>query len=201
MRIFFFFIIFTASLFGRENPFFPVSPQDTPSYTTNEVEQLQPFEGFSFTLPDSARILESVTITYIKLDGSQESKTIKIHKTIDWHTPLHVNQKENSLSKKEENFKKTVSLDFISLYVSYKKIQIHTQDKLLRDFKIPQPDRIVLDFENDLDFRAYTFKEEGIFKKIRIGNHDGYYRVVFDLDGQYAYKLTKTSYGYLLILE
>ena len=194
-----------ASLYARENPFFPIDNSTMPSYTTNKIEKLQPFEGISLKLPDSARILEKVSITFINLDGSQQTKTITIHKSIDWHHPLHVNQ--NSLTSKPNNkqtdtkFKKITSLKFISFYLKYKKLQIHTEDKLLRDFKIVRPDRIVLDFKKELDFRSYTFKGNKIFKIIRIGNHDTYYRVVLELDGKYIFHIEQKPYGYLLTLE
>jgi len=197
--------LFSLTLFGRENPFFPVDRSSTPSYTTNQVEKLPPFDGVTLNLPNTARILEEVSITFINLDGSQQTETIKIHKAIDWHHPLHVNQNSitNNFKKKQTNlkFKKIVSLKFISFYENYKQLQIHTQDKLLRDFKIPKPERIVLDFKREIDFRSYKFKGSDIFKIIRIGNHDGYYRVVLELDGKYIFNIEKKSYGYLLTLE
>ncbi len=42
---------------------------------------------------------------------------------------------------------------------------------------------------------------KSIFTKVRVGNHNGYYRVVVELDGYYRYKLKKQSDGCLITLE
>ncbi len=205
MRILYFFILLKIVLFARENPFFPINESNTPSYTTNKIKKIQPFTKASIELPNSARILQKISITFINLDGSQETKTISINKKIDWHYSLDIIQKtkplQTDISQKKIKFKKIGSLKFISFFTSYKKLKIQTQDKLIRNFKIVDPDRIVLDFKKELNFRSYQFHCNQIFKKIRIGNHDGYYRVVLELDGKYTYTIKKTDFGYLLILE
>ena len=38
------------------------------------------------------------------------------------------------------------------------------------------------------------------FSKIRMGNHDGYYRVVIELDGQYRYKLETQERDYTIVV-
>ena len=43
--------------------------------------------------------------------------------------------------------------------------------------------------------------KNSVFTKIRVGNHDGYYRVVVELDGYYRYKLAKQADGCLVTLE
>ena len=39
-----------------------------------------------------------------------------------------------------------------------------------------------------------------LFKKIRVGNHSGYYRVVLELDGYYRYSYKKVLDGYIITL-
>jgi len=68
------------------------------------------------------------------------------------------------------------------------------------------PHRIVLDFKTDKEIEIKNSVKEkndecNIFKEIRMGNHDGYYRVVIELDGHYRYNLKKIAEGYLIDLK
>ncbi len=196
---------------ARENPFFPVDDASIPEYTTNHVHKAEPFRSASIKLPDSARILQSITLTYKNIDGSIATKKINVNKSVDWHRPIIVTQSlpqphikrtaAQTKHAKAPKFKKIASLKFISFYVSGKKIKVLTRDRLLRNFKLIKPDRIVLDFKREADFRTFVFRTKRIFKKITVGNHDGYYRVVIELDGRYIYKIKKLHNGYLITLE
>ncbi len=131
---------------------------------------------------------------------------------IDWHKPLVLSYKTQKLQtqqavkpvkqhkKTKQKFSKIVSLHFIAFYAKEHTLKIETSDKLLRNFKLVKPTRIVLDFKHDANFRTYNFKGRGCFKKIVIGNHDHYYRIVIELDGLYGYKIEKMKNGYLLKL-
>ncbi len=78
-------------------------------------------------------------------------------------------------------------------------MQVATSDKLLRKMILVNPHRIVLDFKRDALFLTKTKNlASEYYKQIRLGNHDGYYRVVLELDGKYRYKLNKKKYGYLV---
>ena len=204
-------------LIARENPFFPVNPQDD-SYSTNIIQKQKPFSQASIKLPDSARVLKSITFRVKNIDGSITNHTIKLNNSIDWHKKFIITQEDATKQtdekksqkkqktqkkqmKKKEGFKKIASLKFISFYTDYEKLKIKTEDKLIRDFKLIKPDRIVLDFKRDANFRTYTFKKAKIFKKITLGNHSGYYRAVIELDGKYIYTIKKISDGYLIILH
>ncbi|SFV59767.1 FIG00638667: hypothetical protein [hydrothermal vent metagenome] len=202
MRAGFFVLVLYTALFARENPFFPASKVPTPNYSTNSVKQVEPFKNTEITLPDSVRILKSVTLTCENIDGSITKKEIHIDKSIDWHNKIIIAQKGiNGIQSKKERYKKLASLKFISFYASEKKLKIKSKDKLLRDFKLVKPNRVVLDFKRDADFRTFTFKGRGAFKKLTIGNHTRYYRVVIELDGVYTYRIASFKDGYLLILE
>jgi len=199
------------SLLGaRENPFIPVDATSPLSYTTNEIKRYEPFKKSTIKLPNSARVLESVTIKYKNLDGSITEKEVKIKKSVDWHYPITVSQNiktstkltnKTKTHKTKNRFKKIADIKFISFYAYNKILKIKTKDKLLRDFILIKPDRVILDFKRDADFRSFKYNGTKIFKTLRIGNHSGYYRVVIELDGKYIYTIKKTSYGYKLILE
>jgi len=214
MRHIVFLLLLPLFLFARENPFFPVS--DTPDIplTTNRLDSESPLERVSIKLPSTARTIESVTIEYKNLDGSLSSKKVSLHNSIDWHLPIFISQNyesspEKTLTKKHKQskksfivYKKIASFRFISFYESGKRFKIVTKDKLLRSFLLVKPHRIVCDFKRDTNFGSFIKKipKPSIFRKIRLGTHNGYYRVVIELDGYYRYKLKKYPYGYLYTL-
>ncbi|MDP2894442.1 MAG: AMIN domain-containing protein, partial [Sulfurimonas sp.] len=56
--------------------------------------------------------------------------------------------------------------------------------------------------DTEIDIKNSTkTNEQNIFKDVRIGNHDGYYRVVVELDGYYRYDFKKISNGYQIELK
>lgn len=205
VRIVTLFIFIAISLTARENPFFPPKDIKSPSYTTNHITKTPPFLSKSFRLPSSARILKSITITYENLDGSISSKEIPINKAVDWHKEMELSYKranrfQSKKKRKKSTYTKIGSLRFIVFYCGKNRLKIVTKDKLLRDFKLVKPDRIVLDFKRNADFRTYMFQGVQNFKKVTIGNHSGYYRAVIELDGRYVYKVKKEKDGYTLQL-
>jgi hypothetical protein len=64
------------------------------------------------------------------------------------------------------------------------------------------PYRVVLDFKGDYSFQSFSKNVQGsVFKSVRIGNHDGYYRVVVEFDGQYKYTFQKENGSYIIDLH
>ncbi len=89
-----------------------------------------------------------------------------------------------------------------TFFTSKKTLKVVTGDKIIRNFLLVKPHRIVLDFKRDTNLKSYTKNnKKGIFCKVRVGNHSGYYRAVIELDGQYRYKMQKTSDGYTFKLR
>lgn len=199
---------------ARENPFFPSIGEDEMMYSSNKDTTISPLKRATISLPTTARVLESVKVTYKNLDGSVEEKTISLENSIDWHLPIFISQSysqnndsQKSLSvvksiNKKENFKKIASIKHAEFYTLDKSLKIKTKDKLIRDFLLVKPHRIVLDFQRDTNLKSYIKSNSGeYFKKIRVGNHNGYYRVVIELDGYYRYELNKTDNGYKFNLQ
>ena len=214
IRAFLVISIFFLSLQARENPFFPVnSAQDIP-FTSNQVNMLPMLKRATLTLPSTARTIESVTVAYKNLDGSIAKKKIIIRNSIDWHLPIFISQNYNASmnethiglrkqkSVKKINYKKIAKLQFISFYADRKRLKIITKDKMLRNFLLVKPHRIVCDFKRDIDMKSYVKRayKNSLFTEIKIGTHKGYYRAVIELDGYYTYKLDKISNGYLITL-
>ncbi len=210
MKILYSILFLSLTLFARENPFFPSKEGQDISYTSNVAQNLPPLKQASITLPSSARVLTRVTVEYKNLDGSVATQTIELDNSIDWHLPLFLSQSykdvKQALPKEKKRIKthpliKIASLKYATFYVKNRMLKIVTKDKILRDFLLTSPHRIVIDFKRDASFRSYEkATNEKIFKNIKIGNHNGYYRVVIELDGLYRYRSSKTKEGYIFKL-
>jgi hypothetical protein len=198
------------------NPFFPPkeSEQSTTTITTNTPQRHEPLRQATISLPSSARILKEISVEYINLDGSTERKSIAVDNTIDWHLPLVISQanvnntvmNSTAVSEKEikvdSKDKELVNFKFISFSSKGKTIRINTKDKYLRNFLIVNPYRIVVDFKSDKNFNSFTkMLPNSIVKSIRVGNHDDFYRVVLELDGQYRYTFSQDANGCVLLLN
>lgn len=205
------------SIEARENPFFPSDGERDILITSNKESDIQPLKRAAITLPSQARVLQKVTIEFKNLDGSIESKSIELSNAVDWHIPIFITQSytqqespakieavsntQKSVTKKE-SYQKIASIKHLSLYSSQKSLKLLTKDEALRNFLLVNPHRLVVDFKRDSSMKSYVKKiPNSIFKEVRIGNHDGYYRVVVELDGLYRYDFKKISEGYLIELR
>jgi hypothetical protein len=208
-KIFLFLFVSLLSLEARDNPFFPSKDEQDMPLSSNQQDVDMPLKRATITLPSTARTIQSVSVKYKNLDGSIEETKVALHNSIDWHLPLFLSQNYGSSPSeiKTKNiaakkvFTNIASLSFAQFYYINKELKIITKDEIIRDFLLVKPHRIVVDFKRDIDIRSY---EKEIFKssftKVKIGNHNGYYRVVIELDGYYRYKLKKTKEGYIFQL-
>lgn len=211
--IFLMLMIATLSLMARENPFETVEYSKTTGKATYKKDTRENFTQSKVMLPSSARILKSVELHYQNLDGSIKSQTVAIDKKIDWHdelilkktkdidsyTPIEIEIPTNKIKeqKKVINFK-----DIVSFEIDSNSLLVKTNDKKIRNFLVTNPYKIVIDFEKEISFysKIYELKTKK-FRKIAIGKHEGYYRVVIELDGQYLYNLEKVDEGYIVTLK
>lgn len=205
-KLTFLLFVLVSSLIARENPFFPLSSELDIPLTTNQTQHIPALKRAALSLPSTARQIESVTIKYKNLDGSTDRKSIELQNSIDWHIPIFISQNYNlsveKVSEKKTKFTKFTSLKFITFYTNDKVMKIKTKDKMIRSFLLTKPHRIVCDFKRETDLRSFqrTAPKKNIFKKINIGTHRGYYRVVIELDGLYKYSINKSTDGYIIQL-
>ncbi len=220
-------LLFTLN--ARENPFFPSNGEKDILLTTNQDSSQTPLKRAAITLPTQARVLQKVTIEFKNLDGSVETKSIEVENSIDWHLPIFISQSYSETPNaiqmeastapiakqknaepapqkknvsKETKYEDIASIPFLKLYASGKNLKLVTSDEMIRNFLIVDPHRIVIDFKKETDIKSYVNKiPNNIFKEVKIGNHDGYYRVVVELDGLYRYDFKKISEGYLVELK
>lgn len=198
LRFFFLPIVLLSLTQARDNPFFPAEGIKNLPISSNKIKSFTPLQRVALNLPGSARIVKEVTIRYQNLDGSIASKSILLDRSVDWHLPIFISQNfisdENTISTiqktPEKKYEKIVDFGVAAFYQSGSSMKIETADRLIRHFMVVEPHRIVMDFKKVADFRSKTKKISGTpYKKIRIGNHSGYYRVVIELDGQYHYTI------------
>ena len=214
IRILFVSFFLLITLEARENPFFPSKGEKDIPYTSNQVKAAQPLKRSSITLPSSARIIKKVTIEYENLDASIETRSIELDNSIDWHLPVFVSQSysqtetqtkktvQSPKKKKTTKYKEIASVKHATFFTSNKTLKIVTDDKIIRNFLLVKPHRIVVDFKRDTSLKSYTKENpKNVFSKVRVGNHSGYYRAVIELDGLYQYKMQKVSDGYAFNLR
>ena len=207
-------LLLFGALDARDNPFFPAEGMKDLPVTSSSVQSFDPLKRAAVTLPDSARVLKKVTVEYQNLDGSLGTRSIDLDHSVDWHLPLFVSQSYSATKDDNAPLPETAPAtakptvytllaDFgvVRFYQSGKTLKVTTSDPLLRHFMLVEPHRIVLDFKRDADFRSKvkTIKDGNPFKEIRIGNHNGYYRTVIELDGQYRYHIDQNE-GYINIV-
>ena len=207
MKIFLGVLFLIFSLFARENPFFPSAGEIDIPITSNQVQSVPSLKRTSITLPSTARTIESVTIKYKSLDGAIHEKTEILKNAIDWHIPVFISQnytlnegKDKSKSQKQDKkYINIFQLKFISIDEHKNSLKVNTKDKMIRNFLLTKPHRIVCDFEGEINVRSIEkkIKLKSIVTEVRIGNHKDYYRIVIELDGYYQYSAKSTNSGYL----
>lgn len=203
------FLIFVLiiTLNARNNPFFPAEGEKDILQTSNKSTAIPALKRATIELPANARVLQKVTLEYKNLDGSVETKSIELQNSVDWHLPIFISQNYGVFSNKEEpkkakKFTKIATSKYASFHTSGKTMKIVTKDKIIRNFLLVQPHRIVVDFKRDTSLKSLVKNvKNNIFTKVKIGNHEGYYRAVIELDGYYRYKMKKVQGGYTFTLR
>ena len=211
--------LFALFLSGNDNPFAP--PQNI-----DDTAVLDDFEKKDVVFNSDARLLKSISLTYITLDGSEKTLNLDINQSIDWHrsyafiktkSPQTTALLDVSVTTPEQfnltgelNSSVNVEIpndngkleEFIS-FASYKnKIKLIVQDEIIGNFVVGNPSKIILDFKKQTSFKTKTqrLKLGTPFKRLDLGSHKGYYRLVIYLDGKYNYKIDKDDSGYVISL-
>ncbi|MDU7693402.1 MAG: AMIN domain-containing protein [Helicobacter sp.] len=194
------FNIFSLFLFGillsRDNPFQPPAAPNVDD--KNSKTEQNSFENFDFKLPSTARVLRDIKITYENVDGSISEESFNINKQIDWHYPISINQKDAKITKNTDY----ASVNKIIFFAKDNDLYITTKRKILRDFVLPEPFRIIIDFDKDAkDVEREINLDQKFFAKIDLISHREFYRAQITLDGNYEYEIKKSEDGFLLILK
>ena len=186
MKKLLFLLLITTLIYARQNPFIPAVINEN-----NNLIKKDFFKQTQISLPSDARILKNVTFTYQTLNGSIKKQIFPINKAIDWHNKItiYTNQKQIKPTK--------ISILFLNFYIQKHKALIQTKDRIIRQFSLVKPFRYVIDFKANKNFLTFSKNVDSFIKKIVVGNHSGFYRIVLYLDGTYKVTTKKTEEGYL----
>lgn len=182
----------------RDNPFESVISPKAEEHRASKIQQ-EPLSTVEFVLPSTARVIKNIQITYQNLDGSLENKTIQLDESIDWHYPLLISQKaQNATYTGENRFK----LGEFELVINRAKIFVATRKKMLRDFILPEPYRLVIDVAGVKDSIQESVKmNKKYFVNAEVTTHEDFYRISISLDGRYKYTITPQRDGFVIALE
>lgn len=187
-------LILGIVVFGRENPFFALDPSKS-KVSSNIIEHKEPLQNINTKFSPEDRVLKEITLTVQKLDGSVESKTYTIDKSIDWHQPLTISQ--SGLVKAKANSSASVNsadFGFAKFTTQNRVLTVETSDTLSRFFTLSDPSRIVLDFDRAASIQTTEkIMNSGIFKSIQISNHNKFIRATIVLDGIYRSEMKKVG--------
>lgn len=199
-KIFFLCSILFAAAGARENPFFVNNAALSLPVTSNTPDNLPRLTALPYNVPNQARILKEVSFTIQNLDGSIETKTMKIDRSIDWHAPLMVSQSAHAVSaespiKASGNAKSAVAdFGFVRFETNGKRLTIKSNDPIIRHFALTDPNQIIIDFKRSAIF---TTKEKKLntppYASVTVANHGKFARATIVLDGRYDYSLNKNS--------
>lgn len=195
-------VLFAISLGARENPFIPSDVNTSIMITTNLIQNAPAFTPKTFSFPSDARELTRAVFYYKSLDGSIKEQILDINSSFDWHDEFVLKNIEPEMPTKS-GLKDSFKFNDSEFKIYNNTVVILTKDEKIRDFIINKPDKIVIDFKNSKsNFKTYT-KPINKFpiKSIVFGSHDGYYRVVLQLDGNYKYSIDQTKDGYNVVLK
>ncbi len=183
-------LIFPLILSARINPFEPViTPQNS------IIVKPEYFTGKKVYPPKNARILKKIIFVYQTLEGDEKKQVLKIDKNIDFHSPIVITHSQRNFSLKELDFPN------FKMFIKNKKFLIQTKDPLLRVFFLAEPFRLVMDFKKNVDFLTVTKNiKNSYIKKVVVGAHEGFYRVVIYFDSKYSYKTKKSDEGIIVEL-
>ncbi len=197
MRIVLLALLCIGLLEARENPFKPMVETQQMPVTDNTPTVKKDFQSREIQLPNGAKILKFIDLYYQDSTGEVRKKTVTIDQKIDWHLPLRLShqKKQESVQKRYEPIAGTAIVQKGSSVI------IETADKLLRNFHLADPFKVILDFKSGKSFYTKSVSMKPPFKKAVIGDHREYYRVVFELDAVYEYELRQTAQGVVLEFE
>jgi len=175
---------------ARENPFFPASQNQLSPISSNVIEDKPRLQTIHYQLPDQARILKEITITYQNIDGSVETKNIQVEKSIDWHHPVSIGQSASYTPQTISNSAKSSKADFgfIRFDTNNNVLSIRSNTPILRHFALTSPNRIIIDFKHVEPFKKQSIELAAApYQSVQIAYHKDFSRATINLDGRYRY--------------
>lgn len=196
-------IALSLALIARDNPFKPVVSNTSMGKATNIDNSYNSLKIEKFKLPSSSRVIKKVKFEILNVDGSISESSFAVDKKVDWHRDIILSNMpivtDNKPKKIEPKLLKPFK--FLSILIDKNKLLLKTKDSMIRELFFAKPYKIAVDLKRNVSFYTKIIALKNLpFKKIVIGNHGKFYRVVMQLDGKYRYKIKKNSNGYLVEL-
>jgi len=134
--------------------------------------------------------------------GTAPSKAVRTAPSPAASDGRKAEKSSDSVEKRVPGNDRIVNFQNIRLLFSPTRVRIETKDRLLKHFTIEKPSCIILDFESDADFPTRR-RDVDVppFRQIRMGIHDGFYRVVLETNATVPYRIEPFRYGYLLFVD
>ncbi len=177
------------------NPFESVITPKQSGQISNPPK-LDLFTKTTLNLPSSARKIKKIALSYQNLDGSISTMEQELDGNIDWHFPLVLIQEvqANTALPTISNF------DFHNIFafdIDKKNLILKTPLKLIRDFTLASPTRLILDFKSDSkqNLQDSITTNLPVINEVKLQTHLDFYRITLNLDGQYKYSLKTTKEG------
>lgn len=191
IRVFFIISVVATFLFARENPFVPLVDTQQLPITSSDPTVKEDLKEFEFSLPSGAMIVDSIVVNFQDASGEVKNQTYGVDKKINWHYPLYLSHSP----KKHFETKEYQPLDFVKIVHEGTTITIYTTDKMIRNFHLINPFKLVFDFENGESFFTKREQMDKPVVEYAVGNHGGYYRVVLEFDATYRYEVQDMPNG------
>ncbi|RDU70326.1 AMIN domain-containing protein [Helicobacter aurati] len=186
-------ILFIGSLYANDNPFMiNANQRDFQAQHKNKNKPYLSVE--SIQLPSNAREIRDVRITYQNIDGTTDSKELKIDKSIDWHYPIKISQQEAIRNIAKRYF----SLNDFEFYMEGMNFVVKsTKHRIIRHFIVAEPLTIIVDFSRDggSAYDGNIGTGEKYFANVRVNARSNSYRLSITLDGLYQYTLKSRKDG------
>ena len=222
MKINNFILLFILPIFAFANPF--ISPKDI------EKAQLKELEKEEIRFNSDARAIKEISITYLSFDGSEKTMHLSINKSIDWHETYFLGKNKsqspnstqimdvsvtipesNKIEKPNADLNLSSNIrspnengkidEFLSFATYDKSIKLVSSDEIVGNFALGNPSKIVIDLKRNVAFNTKNIRlKKAPFKRISVGSHGTYYRLVIYLDGKYSYKIEKNADGYTVLI-
>ena len=191
-------------LLARSNPFVPL---EEPSHLSHSraIPPAQLGEQ-NLSLPATARILKSVTLTHQDSDGSINQIDSRVERLIDHNAPVVIGQPTARKFPRQMGVYRPIEAfegyGPMQLFVAEDLLKIQTRYELERSYFLPQPSRIVMDFTNPNPVSPLVSSlESDFFSQIEVQPHGGFFRLIVTLRSHHPFTIEAGKEGYLLGLN
>lgn len=184
-----FIILLAFSLYGRENPFRPItsaSQEGQADVPTITFHSLTPQE---IIFPNDAKIIRKVAAQYQKYDGTTGVVTKEINEEFDWRKPLVLSQTSNKKFHVED-IKAPTKDDVATL-----ETDLTIKDSFTIEDEAPR--RFVVDFVREKGKKpAVNWLQSTKLSRVIIGKHASKIRVVFYISPTAKPTIKRIPHGY-----